>query len=220
MKDLNTLPLGIKRALIGALLLSACFPPEGSTPGPPGGTDGPPPGAAATLPNELLRPLPFPQAAPTDAWTRTAPATLVNEHGEQVQVLTGHHTHLQVTRLFPDRALVKCDACRAPVEGWIQRALIMPRAYVGTAEEQASADHSLALFVARIRRSARLGQIPPGLDSLPEPLDDFTRLLDRGFQLERNRAVAPPWGDDAGYRGPSAVLLRETAGWQFQSLEL
>lgn len=212
--------VGRRAAVIAAILASACFPPEGSTPEGPGGASGGPPGADASLPQDQLEPLPFPEPPPTSAWTRTAPATLVNERGEQVRVLQGHHTRLSVEKLLGDRALVRCTGCRTPVQGWIQRSLLMPLGTPGTEAQRVGRRTSLALFAARARASALQDAPPPGLATVPHPVETFVALLDRGFRSEDSRALAPPWGEEPGYEGPRARLVRETDGWRFHALDL
>lgn len=203
------------------LALTACLPPEGSTPDAPGGTGGAAvPGTSPVRPDLSLAPLPFPRSPPTDAWTRTSPATMVNEQGAQVFVIDGHHTRVRVQRLLPERAFVTCTGCRSPVEGWLQRSVLLPEGYEGTTDEHGSADLSLALFVASARRIAVAGGAPPGLPEPPQDVDTFTALLDRGFAMDRTRAWAPPWGLEAGHAASFAQLVRETRGWRFVDLRL
>ncbi len=198
-------------------ILSAC-PPEGSTPTLPGGTAGPLPAAPGQPQDAVLAPVPFPVPVPVEAWTRTAPVTLVNERGEQVKVLKGYHTHLRVQRLLADRVLVTCSGCRSSISGWIQRELVIPPGYKGTDREIQSRQLSLALFAAEARRLVLAGVPPAGLNELPSDPDSLITLLDNGFSLDEYRAFSPPWAKEEAYQGSRADLLYDSDGWHFSSL--
>ena len=117
------------------LLLLACLGSEPSTaPTTPGGH----PQHQATGPDpNALSPLVLPEELPFMARTRTLPCTLVDKHGEPLEVLTALGVEVRVKRLLASRALVVCTGCAQPIEGWVQRQALFVGSEVGDGEHDA-----------------------------------------------------------------------------------
>lgn len=214
------MPTCLTRALtllgcLTALGLASC----GMDPGTGKPATGPQGQPQAELSPLLLEALPLPAALPFDAWTRTAPITLVNERGEGVLVVPGHHMRLKVLRRLPVRALVACAGCRSPVEGWIQNEMLMPAGHTGRAGEWDDSRLSLALYAEKMRQSLLTGSRPGGLDEPGITDTELIALLDHGLRADLTKAFSPPWAREPGFQGWTLILTLESGAWTFGSLE-
>jgi hypothetical protein len=144
------------------------------------------PEVKAALPEVALPQPPF------TARSRVRPTTLVDKHGTPALVLRAVGVQLEVTQLLPDRALVTCTGCRAPVEAWVQRGAL----WVQGAEAGEGLDEELLQFL-------------DGQEELPE-------VARHGFVGEDLRRTAPPWYDEGGYAGPVLVAIRSKGGWTLE----
>ena len=173
------------------LLLAACLEPDPQS--TPLAEDARPPGHERPEPETRGDELPALQLPepPFTARSRIRPVTVVDKHGAPAVVLTAIGVELEVQQLLPDRALVSCTGCRAPVEGWVQRSAIwVPGA------EASSHDEELLLH---------LSEQP----ELPE-------VARNGFAGEGLRRTAPPWYEEGGYSGDTLVAVRSKGGWTLE----
>ncbi len=171
-------------------------------------------------PNSQLQALALPSELPAPVWTRTAPASLVDERGGPLQVLRGHHTRLELRYAYADRALVYCGLCQRPVEGWIQSSIIMPEGHEPTREDLADDRLSLALYAAQLRRAALAGQPLPGWEGPSPPTEALISLLDLGFARQDDRAIAPASGAALATGQGTLRLALGAAHWSVAGLDL
>lgn len=213
-------------ALLALLLtgLLACRSPaptvelsQSSTPPAPAQQDAIAPAPHAAVP---LAPLPLPDQLPATVYTRTAPASLVDERGTPLQVLTGHHTRLELRHLLRERALVACLHCPTPTEGWIQASRLMPPDHQPSQAELDDERLALALFVAQLRRELERDGSFPELEPDKAQREILLRLMDQGFAREDREALAPASGGAYAREGASIRLRVGPSGWRVLELEL
>ena len=209
--------------LIGVLAM-ACAPP--ATPEPPTqqqaqeGVSVMPAGTPRVDDARTLVPLTLPELTPAAVYTRTAPASLVDERGTPLQVLTGHHTRLELLHAYKDRAHVACTHCPTPAEGWVQRNLLMPADHEPSDEELADERLSLALYVAGLRRTLEREGSFPDLQPGEEEQALLLRIMDQGFVVEEREAMAPASGGAYARDGTSIRLRRGPETWRVKAVEL
>jgi len=162
-------------------------------------TPGASPGAAPGSPSNAIAPgasaLPLPEVTPFDALTRTLPITLVDKRGAQVLVFDGLGTGVSVTRLLPDRALVTCTGCRAPVEGWLQRSALLPTDGVDASTSGLSDDDAMLLWLIA--------------NATPEQ----SAILSAGLVSAGEGWIAPPWHEEGGYAAGAIRVTPSGDGW-------
>jgi hypothetical protein len=214
---------------IAVTLLAALAPLQGC-----GAPEGPAPRAPSTQPTQAgapagtpridsardLPPLPLPDLLPVTVYTRTAPVSLVNERGEPLSILTGHHTRLELRHSYKDRALVACELCPSPVEGWVQLNMLMPSDHQPSDEELRDPRLSLALYAAALRGGLEREGSMPGYQPDEDQRALLLRLMDQGFVEEQGRAMAPAAGR-AYLREGAAIRLESSDGqWTVRAVEL
>jgi len=144
-------------------------------------------------------PLPLPEATPFEARTRVGTITLVDERGEPVLVLEALGVKVSVQRLLAERAWVKCVGCRAPIDGWIQRSLLLPTTGAAPQGDLRAEDRLLVQV---------------------EQWSLTTPALDHGLvSAGRGRWKAPPWHGEGGYAGAVASVAAEGEGWSLEVAE-
>lgn len=199
--------------------LWACTPPEGPAPRSAGGPGDATSPAAPDPVVPTFTALALPDDLPAPVYSRTAPTSLVDEHGAPQQVLSGHHTLLELRHVQKDRALVACRVCVPPIEGWVQVSMLMPIDHQPEATEVGDETLALATYASSLRR----GLVQTGTFPGVEPSDDeralLLRLLDQGFAREGDLAMAPASG--AAYaRERAAIHLKlGPAGWALDRVE-
>ncbi len=179
------------------------------------------PAAPTPAPSSLeeLGPLPMPQTLPAEVYTRTAPASLVDERGAPLQVLTGHHTLLELRHVLGERALVACRHCPTPVEGWIQTRRLMPADHAPTPAEQSDEQLELASYVVGLRVALERDGVFPDLDPSAVQRETLLRIMDQGFVREEREAMAPASGGAYAREGASIRLRRGPDGWRVKQVE-
>jgi hypothetical protein len=200
-----------------SMALAACTPPEGPEPALPGeqpAEPAQPQGSPRVDPFADIAPLPLPSPLPAAVYTRAAPASLVNERGAPKQVLSGHHTLLELRHHHKDRALVACRICPEPVEGWIQVNMLMSPEHLGDQSEHEDDRLGLALYAAELRRSLQQQGSFPGHEPSEAERELLLQLLDQGFVREEDRAIAPASGEALSALGASIQLARTQDGWE------
>ncbi len=211
------------------LLLVACHPPPLREVAPPEPAVQDEPTAAvpaATLPpaegpdEAAFSKVPLPELLPATVYTRTAPASLVDERGTPLQVLTGHHTRLELRHIVKERALVACELCPTPTEGWIQVHKLMPADHLPTDAELADERLELALYVAALRRALEGDGTFPDREPSDAERTLLLRLMDQGFAWEDREAMAPASGGAYAREGASILLRRKPDGWKVKAVEL
>ena len=148
-------------------------------------TSSPPPEAhelpgAPKGPPDLPEVLPLPDALPFTARTRSTPATLVDQRGSPLLVLEALGVEVVVERTLADRAYVRCTGCRAELDGWLQKRILLP--VDGTAETQQ--DTLVLGAVAATGEATRHGLVE----------------VEGGW-------ASPPWHAEGGYEGTVAQLV-------------
>jgi hypothetical protein len=188
-------------------------PALGAGPGLSSAQAPPPQGGDAS---QGLAPLVLPQDLPAPVYTRSAPVSVVDERGSPMQIIKGHHTLLELRQVRGGGAQVSCEVCEIPVTGWVQTSRLMPEDHTPEAWELEDDRLALALFVIGLRRGliddGGLGDQEPGLGERRALL----KLLDRGFERQGDRAVAPPGGGD---ERPTIRLELGPEGWEIASAD-
>jgi hypothetical protein len=210
-----------------AILTVSCAPPPGPEPSPTSQGDQAhiprdplPPGTPRSDGARDLEILPLPSQTPVTVYTRTAPTSLVDERGTPLQVLTGHHTRLELLHTYKDRAQVACRLCPTPAEGWIQANMIMPADHEPSEAERGDDRLDLALFVAQLRRTLAAEGTFPELTPTDEQRELLLRLMDQGFALQDREALAPASAGAYAREGASIRLRRGPDGWRVKAVEL
>lgn len=216
----HTPPIRRTLAALVAFQCWGCGPPTGPEP-PRVGT------AAATSSSQApvdrthdLVPLALPEVLPAAVYTRSAPVSLVDEHGTPLVVLAGHHTRLTLLHTWADRAEVRCEVCPEPVEGWVQTRLLMPTDHEGTTAERQDPRLALALVAADLRRAAEAGTAVAGHDLDPDQRSQLLALLDQGLAERDSEALAPSFGQALAHDTGSLRLRLRPTGWEVVALDL
>jgi len=176
----------------------------------------PPPGRDSV---DRLRTLEMPQTLPATVYTRTAPASLVDERGAPLQVLTGHHTRLELRHVLGERALVACRHCPTPVEGWIQTRRLMPTDHQPSRADLDDEQLELASFVLVLRRALEQDGVFPDLEPTESQRETLLRIMDQGFVREEQEAIAPASGGAYARESASIRLRRGPDGWRVKQVE-
>ena len=142
-----------------------------------------------------LESLPTPATVPFVALTRTSPVTLVDEWGQTLLVLDPIGVEVEVHRLLPDRAWVTCTGCRAPLDGWIQRAALLPVTVSPETDGLREQDRML-LWLA-------MTELPPAAAAL--------RV--HGLESASRKWLGPPWRKEGGYEGPTLIVRSDGEGF-------
>lgn len=156
-----------------ALLACTTSPPPPEAQELPGAPKGPP-----DMPDVLV----LPDTLPFTARTRVTPATLVDQHGSPLLVLEALGVEVVVERTLADRAYVRCTGCRAELDGWLQKRILLP------VEGDAATDHDRLILGAAVAAA------------------EATR---HGLVEVEGVWTSPPWHDEGGYDGAVARLVDE-----------
>ncbi len=208
----------LQRILCPLLTLgvTSCSEPAPGTPGPIAMD----PAAQAPDPADELAVLSMPSELPATVYTRIAPVSIVDERGVPLQVLTGDHTRLELAQVLRERALVSCQLCPNPVEGWIQVSRLMPAGYLPAPAELADEKLALALFAAQLRRELESGAEVDGLELDRAQRETLMRVVDQGFLRQEREAIAPASGGAYAREGSSVRLRFGPEGWYVKKVEL
>ena len=217
----------LRLPVLFGLMALACAPPAGPEPSSQGQLEqaqqqaqGLPAGTPRADSARDLQVLEFPSVLPTTVYTRTAPTSLVDERGTPLQVLTGHHTRLELMHVFKDRAQVACTLCPTPAEGWLQLNMIMPSVHSPSPEELADDRLALALYVADLRQALEQSGSFPDRQPSPDERALLLRIMDQGFAVEDREAMAPASGGAYAREGASIRLRRGPETWRVKAVEL
>jgi hypothetical protein len=206
--------------LLALALTIACAPPaprEGPTPAAETvtiPTARKPPPAEAPLPAVSL-----PEVLPATVFTRIAPVSVVDERGNPLQVLTGHHTRLELQQVLRARSLVRCELCPTPVTGWVQTDRLMAADHQPSPEEWADERLALSLYAAELRQGLQAEGRFPGLQPSQEQQALLLRLLEQGFAREDRDAMAPASGGAYAREGAAIRLRLGRERWAVKSVE-
>jgi len=193
-----------------------CSPP---TPASQPGTQNDQTPVSQPVATAALEMLVMPQTLPATVYTRTAPASLVDERGAPLQVITGHHTRLELRHVLGERALVACRHCPTPVEGWIQTRRLMPADHQPSQTDLDDEQLELASFVVGLRRALEQDGVFPDLEPSESQRETLLRIMDQGFVREEREAMAPASGGAYAREGASIRLRRGPDGWRVKQVE-